>query len=199
MYTDMLISMPNFVNKTLNKLNYICKTKHQLALHKWTIPIYGKNKQFPQPIDISALLDKEGIKYVQRTVGSFLYYTIAIDNTILPALNETALSQAKPTQNTLGKMQMLLDYLNTYLDAKIRFLASDMNLHVDSDAVYLVAPNAKSRISGFYYMSDIPKPKLNGPVLDECKLLKHIVTSTAEADTAGLFYNTQADVDFKIF
>ena len=50
---------------------------------------------------------------------------------------------------------MLLDYLNTYSKAKIRFYASDMKLFVDSDAAYLVAPKAKSRISGYYYLSNI--------------------------------------------
>ena len=144
------------------------------------------------------MLDAGGIKYVQRTVGSFLYYARAIDNTLLPTLNEIALSQAKPTQDTLSKIQMMLDYINTFPNAKIRFLASDMKLYVDSDAAYLVAPKAKSRISGYYYMSDItPTPKLNGPVLVECKLLKHVVTSAAEAETAGLFYNAQTAIELK--
>ena len=147
---------------------------------------------------MSSPLDAQGIKYVQRTIGSFLYYARAIDNTILPALNEIALAQAKPTENTLHKIQMLLDYMNTFPDAKIRFLASDMKLNVDSDAAYLVAPKAKSRVSGYYYMSDNSQPpKLNGPVLVECKLLKHVVTSAAEAETAGLFYNGQTTIELK--
>ena len=92
---------------------------------------------------------------------------------------------------------MLFDYLNTYPNAIIRFHASDMKLYIDSDAAYLVAPKARSRISGYYYMSDIcntnkPTPKLNGPILVECRLLNHVVTLAAEAETAGLFYNAQS-------
>ncbi len=45
---------------------------------------------------------------------------------------------------------MLLDYLNTYPNAKVRFYASNMKLHIDSDAAHLVAPQAKSRIEGFF-------------------------------------------------
>ena len=47
-------------------------------------------------------------------VGSFLYFARVIDNTILPAINEIASKQATPTQNTMGKAQMFLDYVNTY-------------------------------------------------------------------------------------
>ena len=50
---------------------------------------------------------------------------------------------------------MLLDYLHTYQNVAIRFYCSDMKLHVDSDAVYLVAPKAKSRIAGYFYCSNI--------------------------------------------
>ena len=146
--------MPEFVKKTLHKLNFKRVAKKQLAPHKWTVPIYGKNIQFPQPINTSPLLDKVGIKYVQQTVGSLLYYAWAIDNTILPTLNEIALSQAKPTEQTLEKNTILLEYLNTYPNARFIFYASDMQLYVESDVTYLVAKDAKSRISGYYYCSN---------------------------------------------
>ena len=74
-----------------------------------------------------------------------MYYARAVDNTILPALNDISFMQANPTENTNKKIPMLLDYLNTYKDAKIRFYRSNMQLHIDSDATYLVAPKAKSR------------------------------------------------------
>ena len=155
--------------------------------------------QLATPEDTSPLLSADNIKYIQKCVGSFLYYARAVDNTILPALNEIALQQAHPTKNTIQKIQMLFDYLNTYPNAIIRFHASDMKLYIDSDAAYLVAPKARSRISGYYYMSDIcntnkPTPKLNGPILVECRLLNHVVTSAAEAETAGLFYNAQSAI-----
>ena len=72
-----------------------------------------------------------------------------------------------------------------------------MILYVDSDAVYLVAEKAKSHIAGYYYCSNKtppntePNPPLNGPIHIECKLLRHVVTSATEAETAGLFHNCQ--------
>ena len=48
---------------------------------------------------------------------------------------------------------MLLDYLAIYPNTKIRYHASDMTLHFDSDADYLVLPTARSRITGYFYLN----------------------------------------------
>jgi len=159
-----------------------------------------KNRQYAPPSDTSPILDKQGKKHTQRVVGSFLYYGRAVDNTILTAINEISASQAKPTQTTLQKIQMLLDYLHTYPSAKVRFYASDMTLRIDSDAAYLVAPEAKSRIAGFFYCTNkptttTPTPFINGPVHVECRVLRHVVTSAAEAETAVLFFNAQTAIE----
>ena len=82
-----------------------------------------------------------------------LYYSRAVDPTMLPALNEIATSQAHPTEKTKAQCKMLLDDAATYPNAKIRYHASDMILHVDSDVAYLVLPNTRSRIAGHYFLS----------------------------------------------
>ena len=68
-----------------------------------------------------------------------------------------------------------------------------MVLHVDSDAAYLVAPGAKSRIAGFYYFKKAPnvdiRQQVNNPIHVECKYLRHVVTSAAESEVGGLFHN----------
>ena len=70
-----------------------------------------------------------------------------------------------------------------------------MQLFVDSDASYLVAPKARSRVAGFYYFKNTPTNNPHTlsthPVLVECRCLRHVVSSTAEAETAGLFQNAQ--------
>ena len=70
-----------------------------------------------------------------------------------------------------------------------------MVLHIDSDAAYLVLSNTKSRIAGYFYLLDHLSqeisPLLNGAILVECKGIKHVVSSSAEAETAGLFHNAQ--------
>ena len=124
-----------------------------------------------------------------------------MDPTILPAINEIGYSQASPTVNTQLKCKQLLDYLHTHPSSTLRYYKSDMNLHIDSDAAYLVAPGAKSRIAGYFYLSSKSSisststptstlsPPLNAPIHVECKTLKHVVSSAAEAETAGLFSN----------
>ena len=51
---------------------------------------------------------------------------------------------------------MLLDFTHTYPEAKIRYYASNMLLWVDSDATYLVLPNARSRYAGHFYLGSTP-------------------------------------------
>ena len=120
---------------------------------------------------------------------------------MMVALNEIASVQADPTKHTIKKCSPLMDYAATYPSAKLRFFASDMILYVDSDAAYLVQPNARSRIAGYYILSTyppppptIPTPAPNAPILVECKTLRSVVASAAEAETGGLFHNGQTIV-----
>ena len=86
-----------------------------------------------------------------------------------------------------------MDYLHTYPDTFLHFYASDMVLHVESNAVYLVAPKARSRIAGYFHLSKHPN-KTNNPIINtaiqvECKTLRHVVSSSAEVEVAGIFHN----------
>ena len=188
--------MPNYVAKTLKKLKHPNPKKPVKAPHTWNVPAYGKQPQLA-PIDNSPKLPDNEKKRIQQIVGSFLYYARAIDSTILPALSEISALQSNPTENTKKKATMLLDYLATNPTAKIRYNASDMILHVESDAAYLIAPNAKSRIAGYYYMGNLPAKKentINGAILVECRYLRHVVASAAEAEMSGLFHNAQVGI-----
>ena len=76
-----------------------------------------------------------------------------------------------------------------------------MILHIDSNATYLVAPKARSRVAGYFHMPDHPnttkRPKLNGAVLVECKTLRHVVSSSAEAEVAGIFHNATTAIPIR--
>ena len=63
---------------------------------------------------------------------------------MLTSLNDIGTSQAKPTKYTKEECQQLMDYAATYPNTVVRYYASGMILFVDSDAAYLVLPNAKS-------------------------------------------------------
>eukprot|EP00957_Ditylum_brightwellii_P196220 14951008-Ditylum_brightwellii.AAC.1 len=72
-----------------------------------------------------------------------------------------------------------------------------MQLHVDSNATYLVVNGAKSCIAGYFYCASNPhtlnynKTPHNAPIFIECRILKHVVCSAAEAECGALFHNSQ--------
>jgi hypothetical protein len=71
-------------------------------------------------------------------------YAWAIDAPMLTAISEISASQASHTQKTMQACKILLDYAATYPTAIIRYHASDTALHINSDAAYLVLPNART-------------------------------------------------------
>jgi hypothetical protein len=198
------VSMPGYVVSTLERLQHRKPTRPQFAPHQWTKPAYGQRLQLA-PIDDSPSLDADGTKYVQSCVGSLLYYARAVDSTMLPAINEISGAQSAPTQNTMKACTMLMDYASTHPNAIIRYHASDMILHIDSDAAYLVLPNARSRYAGLYFLSDNPpafpakpNPKPNGAVLTICKTIRNVMASAAESETGGVFGNAQEAIACRI-
>ena len=70
---------------------------------------------------------------------------------MLPALNNISSQQVKPTATTQAKVERLMDHAAMYLDAYLRYYASDILLNINSDASYLVLPNARIRITGYYF------------------------------------------------
>ena len=189
--------MPDYISKALEKFQYT-PTIPQYSPHTYNRPNFGTKVQYaPNPDTTRAATPKE-TKHVQSVTGTFLYYCRAIDPMMIVALNDITAVQSKPTVTTLKKCERLMDYAATYPKAKLRFFSSDMVLHVDSDAVYLVQNNTRSRITGYYILSTypppppaIPQPAPNAPILVECKTLQTIVASAAEAETGSLFHNGQ--------
>ena len=199
-YVD--ISMPKYIEKALHKFQHLKPTKPQWSPHESTpyIPMTKGQQQYAPTPDTTAFLNKHDTTYVQSVVGTLLYYGRAIDNTILPALNTIASDQAKPTTTTtMRKCKRLLDYVATYPNVFICYHASDMVLTIDSDAAYLVQPQARSRIAGFFQLNlnDKTNTFVNGPILVECKTLRHVVASSAEAETAGIFHNAQVAIPIR--
>ena len=195
------ISIPGYVSKQLDRYNHQAPTKPQYAPHIWPSKAYGMKVQQVQEDD-SPTLSKSETTDIQSISGAFLYYGRAVDPTILPALTDIASQQSKPTETTKKACQMLMDYLSTYPNAKIRYTKSDMVLYVDSDAAYLVLPKARSRIAGHFYLGSKPPPQpaipnlksTNGPILTICKRLRNVVSSAAEAETGAAFHNSQAAI-----
>jgi len=107
--------------------------------------VYGAKIQYAKLADSSPKVGDEDNKFVQQVTGTFLYYTRAVDTTMLLALSAIASEQAAPTVEKIKKTLRFLDYVTTHPDTILTFHKSNMFLNVHSDALYLCKPKAKSR------------------------------------------------------
>ncbi|MHA7856378.1 hypothetical protein [Marinobacter shengliensis] len=191
------ISMPEYVQRALQRFAHPKPTRSEYAPHDYAAPVYGSRQQY-ETMDDTPFLDAHDKKRVQEVVGTFLFYARAVDCTMLTALGTIASKQANPTQATMEAVTRLLNYCATNPDAIVRFHASDMQLYVESDASYLSESKARSRGAGYMYLSSRPddpakppttQPPLNGPVAIPCNILREVVSSASEAELAALFHN----------
>ena len=77
-------------------------------------------------IDNSKPMNDKQIKLLQQVYGTFLYYAIAIDCTMLHALNNLTTKIRKGTQETAKALMHCLNYCATNPDAKATYQASDI-------------------------------------------------------------------------
>jgi hypothetical protein len=178
------LSMPGYIKAALHKYQHPAPACPEHAPHTWNQPIYGAKTQFvTEATSNTALSDKE-VNKLQQLTGTLLYYARAVDPTLIMPINVLASEQSKATNVTADRVIKLLNYCNTHPETKIRYHASDMILHIHSDASYLSETEEKSRAGGFFYMGNNTKndKKLtNGAILIISKVLKHVMSSAAEA------------------
>ena len=82
------LSMPNYVQHALHRLKHSPPTRLQHAPNRHNKPVYGQRIQFSESQDDSkeVFLSASAKTLIQRIIGIFLYYGIALDLTMLVAL-----------------------------------------------------------------------------------------------------------------
>jgi hypothetical protein len=188
------LSMPGYIKDALHKYQHAAPARPEHAPHKWNPPIYGAKTQFVKDETISPALSDKDVNKLQQLTGTLLYYDRAVDPTLIMPINVLASEQSKATAVTADKFIKLLKYCNTHPETKIRYHASDMILHIHSDASYISENEAKSRAGGFFYMgSDTKTDKklTNGAISIISKVLKHVMSSAAEAEIGAVFINAK--------
>jgi uncharacterized coiled-coil protein SlyX len=133
---DIPISMPGYIVNVLSKFQHDNPKHPQDTPSRYVMSVYGTETQYATQYETPPLTEKKCLN-IQKVTGSVLYYAIAVDPTVLMSLNDIATEQTKATEKTQTAMDQLLDYLETHPDATIRYHASDIFLHVHSDASYL--------------------------------------------------------------
>jgi hypothetical protein len=145
---------------------------------------HGAKLQFATPSDTTTPLTDAEKLTLQQVIGCLLYYARAVDPTMLVALSTLASAQATDTASTADAMHQLLDYCATHPDAEVRFHSSDMVLQVSSDESYLSEPEARSCTGRHFYLGNNGdrQQQINGPILCLSRIIKHIMSSAAEAE-----------------
>ena len=185
------ISMPGYIARALSRFQHPEPTRPQHSPHEWIAPVYGAPTQLTDAPDTTESLPGAGKLFIQQVIGVLLYYARAVDNTLLVALGTLSSAQAHPTMHTHKGIVHILNYCATHPDAVVRFTASDMILHVHSDASYLSASHARSRAGGYFFLSsrlpdhtkaptpESTPPPFNGPVLVNSSIMKSVLASAS--------------------
>ncbi len=149
--------MPGYINKALLRFGHERPRRLQNSPHPHVVPTYGAKAQYVENETPSTPLDKVGQKYIQAVTGTLLYYSRAVDPTMLIALNAIATQQASPTRKTMERVKQLLDYCASQEEAILTYHASDMILAIHSDAGYLNETKARSQAEGHFFCPATPK------------------------------------------
>jgi hypothetical protein len=152
------ISMPGYVSNVLSKFQHDARKHPQHTPSRYVTPVYGAKIQYAMKDETPPLTAKQCLT-IPKITGSVLYYARAVYPTVLMPLNDIATEKTKATEKTQAATNQMLDYLATHPDAAIRYHASDMILHIHSDASYLSVSNARSRLRGLFFWATNPPSK----------------------------------------
>jgi hypothetical protein len=180
--------MLDYVPEALIRFQHAPPAKPQHQPYPHIKPVYGATKEYAKTIDTSPRLSKEGKKYIQEVVSTFLYYARWVNSTMLTSLGSIATQQTNPTKNAMIKLKQFLDYAFTNSDAIVTYQGSDMVLSAHSDASYLSEAKARSQAGGhFFISSNTPCPHYNGAVLTIAQIIKTVMSLAAKAKIGALY------------
>jgi hypothetical protein len=193
------ISMPGYVSNVLSKFQHDAPMHPQHTPSRYVTPVYDARTQYAMKDETPPLTAKQCLT-IQKVTGSVLYYARAVDPTVLMPLNDITTEQTKVTGKFRAATNQLLDYLATHPDATIRYHASDMILHIRSNASYLSVSNARSRLRGLFFLGNKSPEQdtLNGSILNVASVIKNVVASTAESEVGACFHNAQSGAPLRV-
>jgi hypothetical protein len=161
------ISMPGYVAKLLQRVKpHGIKGASTPGIY--TPPNYANPTSQRATVDLSTRASEPQKRLLQSVVGTLLYYSRAVDPSILTAVLELGSTQSQPTEKDMDKMDRLLQYVSAHPHNAIRYYASDMVLQLMSDASFLSRPKARSVAGLSSYFG--PPHMINGPVTYASKM-----------------------------
>ena len=91
---------------------------------------YGQKIQYADPLDLFEYFSYKETNLIQQCFGNFLYYEIAINNTIITDLSDISLEQSKATKHTVKQVAKLLNSLASNQNTEIQYQASEIQLDI---------------------------------------------------------------------
>ena len=93
--------MSEYVKQALHKSQHKIPTTMECALHAHVAPTYGRQGKYEEPVDTLDLFPPTETNLIHKVFGTFLYYGMAIDITILVALDDISFEQSYATKKPL--------------------------------------------------------------------------------------------------
>jgi hypothetical protein len=181
------LSIPGYVAKQLLRFKPT-GTPHAASPSVYTPPVMGRQTT---TVDHGRELTPVEHTRIQAIVGAFLFYSRAVDVTMLTAVNDLASPGGPPTERMLAMADRLLAYAATHPDNELRFYESDMILEIQADASYLSRSNARSVAGGIVYLVTKgvvgPAAQPNGAVSALSQAIDVVVASVGEAQYGAVF------------
>lgn len=175
------ISMDDYYAKIASKLPDNIPLSHIPGL-PFNIK-YGAKEQFELILPESVILEPAQRSFLQKFIGEILWYSNAVAHDILTAVSKLSSQQSHPTSDTLPlTVTKIQSYLKQYGNHKIQFHASDMILHLMSDASFDSEAGSRSRGGLFAWCGNKQPNLINGPIACQSKILPGVPQSAAAAE-----------------
>ena len=101
--------MPSYVCKALHRFQHILRGDKEYSPHNCAPIQYGQKVQYADPLDAAEYLSDKETNLLQQVCGTLLYYAIAINNTIIPALGYISSEKSKAANNTTKQVSKILN------------------------------------------------------------------------------------------
>ena len=188
----VIIFNPTVVKNALSRFVKGTVLRGRKTPSPYVQPVYGKHPQM-SIFDETAPAPPETIKFVQEVTGLFSHYSRVIDYSMAEAVTTIATTQSAPTEDTIKKVQHLLNYAASHQNNCIIYEASDMILTAQSDASHQSVKNSRSKAGGVFYLANTndPPTKNNGLLGVYSKIIPVVCAAASDAEYAALFQIAQ--------
>ena len=146
--------MQNYVTTTPNKFQHSISSAPETFPRIHVKTLYNANIQYADDPDSYPRSQDKDIIIIHKILGTLLYFGIAINNKILPALSDLASEQSCDTRITTQKITKILNYLSTNRVAKLLYIYSRMILIIKIDTSYLSCSKSQICAGGINFLGE---------------------------------------------